>query len=377
MALFTDDDLSPSKRRGIRGATVGAWLLVVVVVGIFALTLIPTPYVYQQPGPVFDTLGNVSYDGESVALIDIPDERTYPTDGSLSLLTVGTVGSRTNPLSWWEIVVAWLDPSKAVIPIDRVYPVGFSVDDANEANRILMENSQQEAVAAALFELGYEFGFALTIDSLIDDSPSAGILEPGDQVLSANGVDVAGVNELRDAIADHGSGSPMRLVILRDGEERTVEVTPEDRELEDADGTLTKRAAIGVYLRVDYDLPVEVNIQLENVGGPSGGQMFALGIIDKLTPGSLTGGADVAGTGTITGSGDVGAIGGIRQKMYGALNSGAEWFLAPIENCDEVVGHVPDGLTVVAVDTLRDALDALEAIKNGADAAALPACTAR
>lgn len=376
MALFASDDVSPSKRRGVRGAVVGGWLLVVAAVAAFALTLVPAPYVYQQPGPVFDTLGDVSFDGESVALIDIPDERTYATEGSLSLLTVGTVGSREKPLSWWEVVLAWLDPSKAVIPIDRVYPPGFSVEDANESNRILMENSQQEAVAAALTELGYEFGFALTIHSLIDDSPSAGILEPGDQVLAANGIPVQGANELRDAIADHGSGSPMQLEIVRDGVQRTVSVTPEDRELEDEDGNLSRRAAIGVYLQVDYDLPIEVNIQLENVGGPSGGQMFALGIIDKLTAGSLTGGAEVAGTGTITGTGDVGAIGGIRQKMYGALRAGADWFFAPVENCDEVVGHVPDGLSVVAVDTLDDALAALEAIKGGADAATLPTCAA-
>src|SRR5690606_24730529 len=106
------------------------------------------------------------------------------------------------------------------------------------------------------------------------------------------------------------------------------------------------------------------------------GQMFALGIIDKLTPGSLTGGAEVAGTGTITGDGDVGEIGGIRHKLYGALAAGAQWFFAPIENCGEVVGHVPHGLHVVAVDTLDDALSALEAIRSGADAASLPTCTA-
>ncbi|HRN29807.1 MAG TPA: ATP-dependent serine peptidase containing a PDZ domain protein, partial [Terrimesophilobacter sp.] len=129
-------------------------------------------------------------------------------------------------------------------------------------------------------------------------------------------------------------------------------------------------------LSITYDFPVEVNIQLENVGGPSGGQIFALGIIDKLTPGSLTGGEDVAGTGTIDGTGDVGAIGGIVHKMFGARDAGARWFLAPVENCAEVVGHVPEGLTVIAVDTLDDSLAALGSIRAGADAASLPTCSA-
>ena len=133
---------------------------------------------------------------------------------------------------------------------------------------------------------------------------------------------------------------------------------------------------IGVFVGGDYEFPIEVRIQLENVGGPSAGMMFALGIIDKLTPGELNGGENVAGTGPISGSGEVGAIGGIRQKMWGAVRSGADWFLAPASNCGEVVGHVPSGLTVFAVATLDDALTALSAIADGADTASLPTCSA-
>jgi PDZ domain-containing protein len=133
---------------------------------------------------------------------------------------------------------------------------------------------------------------------------------------------------------------------------------------------------IGVVISSEYDFPFDVTIQLDNVGGPSAGQMFALGIIDKLTPGSITGGENVAGTGTITAAGDVGAIGGIRQKMYGAKDAGADYFLAPESNCDEVTGHIPAGLTVFAIETLDDSLAALEAISTGADTSELPTCPA-
>jgi PDZ domain-containing protein len=104
--------------------------------------------------------------------------------------------------------------------------------------------------------------------------------------------------------------------------------------------------------------------------------MFALGIIDTLTPGELNGGEQFAGTGTITGSGDVGPIGGIRQKLWGAKDAGAEWFLAPEANCDEVVGHVPDGLRVFSVETLDDALAVLDAVREDGDLDALPTCSA-
>lgn len=377
MSLFVDEYPAPHRPQRVRGAVVGTWSLVLAAVLMFVLAMMPTPYVIQVPGPVYDTLGEVTFGREEVPLIEIPGETTYPTSGSLSLLTVGTIGNRDNPVSWFEVALAWLDPSKAVLPIDYVYPPGFSVEESNEANRILMQNSQQDAVAAALHTLGYEFGFTLKIDSLIDDSPAYGALKPGDVLVAANGVPVTGLTQLRDAIADHGAGTPMIFDIVRNGVNREVRVTPEVRELESEDGSSEPRAAIGVYLTIEYDLPVEVTIQLENVGGPSGGMMFALGIIDKLTPGPLTGGEEIAGTGTITREGEVGAIGGVVHKMYGARDAGAEWFLAPVTNCDEVVGHVPDGITVVAVRTLDDALAALETIAAGEDARDLPSCTAR
>jgi Lon-like protease len=133
---------------------------------------------------------------------------------------------------------------------------------------------------------------------------------------------------------------------------------------------------VGIIVGGEYDFPVDVAIQLENVGGPSAGMMFALGIIDKLTPGELNGGEQVAGTGTIAGDGTVGPIGGIRQKLYGAKDAGATWFLAPTSNCDEVSGHIPDGLSVFSVDTLDDALAALEVIADGGDTSTLPTCPA-
>jgi len=128
-----------------------------------------------------------------------------------------------------------------------------------------------------------------------------------------------------------------------------------------------------VLIDPTFDMPVDVTISIDDIGGPSAGTMFALGIIDKLTPEDEADGEVIAGTGTMDVTGAVGPIGGIRQKLAGAERDGADWFLAPAGNCDEVVGHVPDGLRVVRVATLHEARVAMEAIGAG-EAGDLPTC---
>lgn len=136
-------------------------------------------------------------------------------------------------------------------------------------------------------------------------------------------------------------------------------------------------AALDYATKLGVDVSdARVTMHVDDIGGPSAGMMYALGLIDKLTSADETGGMTIAGTGTMDESGKVGAIGGIRLKMIGAKRDGATWFLAPEANCDEVVGHVPDGLRDVSVSTLDEAYQALVAIGEG-KGADLPHCTAQ
>jgi PDZ domain-containing protein len=340
-------------------AYLGFGLLVAAVIGAAAFANAPSPYVIERPGPVYDTLGEVeNADGDDVPLIDIPDETTYPTSGSLDLLTVYLSGSRESPVSWIDVATAWFDPSRTVLPVDAVYPDGQTDEEADEESAQQMSSSQEEAVAAALTALGIPIDGVLTIDGTVEGTPADGVLQEGDEVLSVDGRAVTDVEALRAWLADAGVGTRVELGIRRDGDEMVVPITPIASE---TDGS----PVIGVYASQVYDFPIDVRIQLENVGGPSAGMMFALGIYDKLTPGELTGGEHIAGTGTIAADGEVGAIGGIVQKMYGAEGAGADWFLAPAANCAEVVGHVPAGLEVFAVATLDDSIAAVEGIADG------------
>lgn len=372
MTLFDENvSVAPApRRRASRGTRVGLWALVIALSALLAITFLPTAYVIQQPGPVYNTLGTVpAGDGEDVPLIAIEGAQTYPTSGALDLLTVQIAGSRERTPSWFDLAVAWFDPSRAVVPIDSVFPEGQTSEERSEQSAALMTDSQEEATAAALTELGYDVGASITVFSVGEDAAARGILEAGDVIVAADGEPVADSAQMRDLV-QRSEGAPMVLDIVRDGEERSVTVTP-------AGATVNGETVwlIGVTLVTAYDFPIDVTIQLNNVGGPSAGMMFALGIIDTLTPDELNGGLNVAGTGTITADGTVGGIGGIQQKMWGAVDADAEVFLAPTSNCGEVVGHVPSGLEVYAVATLDDALTVLDTVRTGGDRAALATCS--
>lgn len=330
---------------------------------------LPSPYVIDEPGPGFDTLGTVQNSSdEDVDVISIDGAQTYPTTGSLTMLTVSQWGTPSGEPSWLQVVGAWLDPAKTVIPIDEVYPPGTSEEDTAEENAQAMASSQQDAIAAALSHLGYTVGTTIVVSSVLSGSNAEGVLQVGDRITQVNGQAVSTAADVLAIAATASEESPLSVTYVRDGATNTVSIAPITSD--------SGQKQIGIGVTYVYTFPFDVTITLDNVGGPSAGMMFALGIIDKLTEGSLTGGYSIAGTGTIDESGTVGAIGGIRQKMVTAERAGAQFFLAPASNCDEVVGHVPSGLSVVSVSTLDDALDALQTISSMGSTEGLPTCTA-
>ena len=376
VTLFDEQQWAPQataarRRTRSRGVVTGIWAFVIALVALLGMSLLPSPYVIERPGPVYNTIGEVTDDDDtSVPLISVSGAETFPTAGALDLLTVQVIGTPERPNTWLDIATAWFDGSKAVVPIEQIYPSGQTSDQRNQENTLLMTDSQMDATAAALIHLGYDVVPQVTVSSVVDGSAADGVLQSGDVLVTANGTKLTDATALR-SIVQEGAGAPVTIDLRRDGGETSVQLTP-IAGTGDAAGTWK----IGVVLQNSYAFPLDVSFALDNVGGPSAGMMFALGIIDTLTPGELNGGRQVAGTGTIAADGTVGPIGGIRQKMWGAERAGAEYFLAPNSNCSEVSGHVPSGLRVFSVSTLDDALAALDAISSGGDLDALPTCAA-
>lgn len=341
---------------------------VLLLVALFAsvlliavASLLPVPYVVLSAGPALDTLSAP----RGKPLIEISGRPTYPTTGGLYLTTVSVAGGPrpVSPIPLLTVLRAWLDPHEAVVPQEYVYPPDQTAEQADQQTKEEMTGSQTSATAAALGELGIAYG--VRVGALGKGVPSATQLQAGDVLLGVGGHDVTGYTSLRQALAGISPGTTVPVRLRRGGTEHTVQVTTTKAD----DG----RAILGIAPA--FDFPFTVKIQIDDIGGPSAGTMFALGIIDKLTPGALTGGQKIAGTGEIAPDGTVGPIGGIAEKMIGARAEGAAWFLAPGENCDEVRGHVPGGMRAVRIENLHDARLAVEAIgAGGTDAAALPSC---
>jgi Lon-like protease len=332
------------------------------VAGLLSLTAValPTPYIVESPGPTFNTIGE--HDGSPVITVD--GARTYPTDGALDLTTVYVSGPPTGWTTFLDVVGSWADPTQTLIPSELVYPSGTTSEEVTEENDLAMTTSQNWAVAAALENLQIDYRQELFVADFAPESQATGVLRAGDQLVSAGGVEVTGLEGLKDQL-NQSAGQPVDLGIVRDGAGNTVQVPV----YPGPDGSWL----LGVYLDSDFEFPVDVTISLEDVGGPSAGMMFALGIIDEMTPGAMTGGQHIAGTGTIDPDGTVGEIGGIVQKVAGAREAGAEHFLAPAGNCEVLAGRVPEGIDVYAVGTLGEARSAVEALGKG-QAPRAPAC---
>ena len=187
--------------------------------------------------------------------------------------------------------------------------------------------------------------------------------------VTVNGTPVTTVEDLRGAVGKAKPGDDVQMVVRRD--KTTVPVTVTTAAATDD----SNRAVVGIGLRTGYESKVTVDIKLDAVGGPSAGLMFTLGIYDKLTPGALTGGLHLAGTGTMSTDGSVGAIGGIQQKVRAARSAGATAFFVPASNCSEAKSAAPDGLRLVKVSTFDQALAAVRALAAGqGTSAALPGC---
>lgn len=364
MVLYTSSDPSAHVRE--RSRVVGWLLLVFTVVTTLVLSLLPAPYVIDQPGPTYDTLGEVETDQGAVALISAPNTPEYPQSGQLRLTTVTRVGNPNSLPSWWSVMGAWVTREKSVMPVDAAFPPGRTVEQNREAARIDMENSQQEAVAAAFSYLNVPYSSFVRVEGVIDGGPSEGVIQDGDVIVDAAGVPVADVTQLRALIAENGVQQAITITVDRDGSERQVQVIPR---MSDGPNPIP---AIGVLVSGRYSFSTPIDIQLENVGGPSAGLIFALGVVEKLTPEEVVPPAVIAGTGTITASGDVGGVGGVRHKAFGAAEAGARMFLIPRDNCDQVRGVNISGMDIVPVVTLEEAVDALASSRGGAP---LPSCS--
>jgi PDZ domain-containing protein len=338
-------------------------LALVVVLGGVGLSM-PVHYVTFRPGPTINVLSK--YGGKTI--VNVSGHKTYRDDGALRMVTV-YAGGPGDEVGLVGMMYGWLDPDIAVLP-SSIYE-GETEASNRQESAVEMSSSQDNAVAAALTAVGVKFTTEVEVSDVAKDGASVGKLAKGDVLLAVNGKTAPDPTKLVDLIRVIKPGTPTEITFRRDGAEKKVTVTtkaaPDD----------PKVSRVGVSIAQNLVFPFKVKIQLpDTIGGPSAGMMFALAIYDVLTPGSLTGGKVIAGSGEITPQGKVGPIGGIAQKLPAAQRDGAKLFLVAADNCAEAVRahYDSDKMRLVKVNTLADAIKDVETWRND-PGAALPRCT--
>jgi PDZ domain-containing protein len=331
---------------------VTAGLGILALIGlVFALNFYKLPVVALSPGPMEDVLSQLKVQGSTV----------YDSKGKLYLTSVGI----DDNVRFYEALLDMANHDVELLPRDLVYPDQQNDEEIDRENAALMDRSKETATVVALREVGYDIEpSGVEITEIVASSPAHGRLKPTDRILEADGRPVHTTEQVRAAIQGHKAGERVSFKIDRIGRTSTVPVP-----LQQVDG----EPRVGIVLRDLFpELPIKVSIETQNhIGGPSAGLMFTLSIIDKLTRDDLTAGRRLAGTGEIALDGGVLPVGGVAEKLVAVHRMGVKTFFIPEGNCAGVRGRVPDGLRLVKVANVKDALRFL---RDPEVAAAAPGC---
>lgn len=278
-------------------------------------------------------------------LIRFEDRTRYESQGSFVMTSV-----RYTRLTGLDMLLAWLDPDRAVVARSVLYPDGGNVQVERERSISQMDSSKLDASAVVLRALeGYpkDHGDGVLVESVVSGCAADGELFPGDRILSIDGEPVDSYRDASRAIESAPSGSTLTFDLSVDGDPETVDLVREP--CGDSEDPL-------VGVRMINSFPFDVSIASGEIGGPSAGLMWALGLYDLLTPGDLTNGRMIAGTGQIALDGTVFPIQGIDEKLSAAAEAGASVFLVPRDNMNAARASGGHGLELVPVATFEGAL---------------------
>lgn len=361
----------------------------VFAVAAISIAAMPTSYLVQAAGPAVNVLGE--YNGKD--MVSVQGTKTYPTDSSLFMTTVTSFGNSDTGMLGGKVLTSIFSRDSQIAPVRAYYPKDVSSADIRARNQALMTDSQDSAAVVAFEAAGMDVSMTLTIAQTYPENPSSKVVKIGDVITGvADDGGAAASSTAGEAVRDKVSkvesysdlskvldaakpGSTVTLRVERAGTTLYLPVITKGYE-PDSTGWVNPGALLGVNLSVtEVKLPATVKYVVDGIGGPSAGNMFALGIYDLLTPGSLGGNHKIAGTGTVSFDGDVGPIGGIEHKLQGAAKHGVTDFLAPATNCANTIGFEPNGMNIWAVRTNAEAIKAVEAIQAG-DTSALTSCKA-
>jgi PDZ domain-containing protein len=336
----------PRRRRWPRRLLVA--LVAVLVVALIGATVYHLDEVALGPGEAVPVTG-------PHGLISVPPSRSHPVNGRILLTTVSL--SNVRAINW---VFDKLNPNVALVPASEVYGP-LSSSQFQQLDEAAMTLSQQTAAVVALRELGYQVQEhqGATVVEVVAGSPAAKAGVPlGSVLVAVDGQPVTSATEAIAALKAHRPGEVVRLTVQQadGGTPRTIPVTLAARPHHPNEGFVGIAVENGPW----FQLPFRVEVSSDDIGGPSAGLAFTLGIIDELSSGDLTGGRSVAATGVINLNGTVGDVGGVAQKTVAVRQAGASIFFVPVQEFRTAESKAGPHLRVVAVSNVDQALSVLE-----------------
>ncbi len=341
------------------GATVAAVLVIV-----YSLGYLPTPYVVYKPGLAVD-VGPMVHVAEADAAAD-------------SVMMLTTV--RQLYPNWLLFWYARVHPDWDIYKKSDIFREGESREEYSQRQQYVMLSSQSSAMQAAYraaeipYELAYE---GVIVLRTIPGMPAADKLRSGDRIVTVNDEKITRSDELISLVSGAAIGDSYTIVVMRGEEavESEIEIGDFSRLPDSSNGTEKQQPGLGIQLADLIAVRAEtaskqVVIQVDDIGGPSAGLIFALEIYDQLTQGDLSRGHRIAGTGEMDTNGTVGAIGGVKHKVVAAHEQQADIFFTPTSNAAEAAAKakaIGTEMKVVPVANLKSAIDYLEQLPPKGD----------
>lgn len=327
----------------IKAFWVENYKFLLAIVLIFALFMIELPYKIYAPGGMVDLSERVS----------VEEGQEY--DGTLGMAYVSMVKG-----SIPYLLLSYVIPDWDIVPESELKYDNETMEEKIEADKISTEQSIDSAIIAAYRLAGKEIEIeSENVHITYIDEQANTDLEILDVVKSVNGVEVKSTEELKSLIQNYGAGEEVKFLVERNGEEKECHATLYDTD----DGV---KAGVALTVTYNYQEEPEASITMkQSESGPSGGLMMSLAIYNSLVDEDITKGKTVIGTGTIDIDGNVGAIGGVKYKLIGAVKNKADVFLVPKDNYEEAIEVKNEkgyDITILAVDTLSDAIESLESL---------------
>lgn len=341
MRFFTekDENFQVRKKRSI-------FIPIILLLSLLLALVTPLPYVLFRPGNPENVLKSMIKVPSEFSAID---QENFDQSGRLYMTSI-LVTNPDSRIFALELIRAWIRSDEIIVPRESIFPKDQDPKEIKAQEAQQMVNSQERAIYSALTYLGYKIPTKVIVTGTLKASKARKILLPGDEIVKINGAEIFTSDEIISLIRKKSVGEKITVEVNRKGQ---ILELPAIELIQNSAG-----AAVGVFLKMEFAFPLDIDIAIEDVGGPSAGMIFALGIIEKLSAEDFLRGRKVAGTGSINLQGEIGAIGGIDSKLIGAGRKGATLFLAPAANCKDIT-QIPEGVQVLAVRSLSEAVELL------------------